>query len=153
MPMNETQKAKNKSANSVKRRAHSQRCRLLCAAIAAAESAPDVVQAKQEADAASAESELAWKMRAEGINYLRQQIAKIERQILDAENEITAFQCRDEEKEAFGRWQAMKDKRVAAAEADFPDLAGGARWSAASWQPPKDTLDAMNAAIADVGNI
>ena len=73
-------------------------------------------------------------MREDGINYLRQNIAKIEQQILDAKNEITAFQYRDAEKGKLAYWRAVKDKRVSEAEADFPDLAGSARWSVASWQ-------------------
>ena len=150
MAMSEVQKAQNKAATSVRKRAHSQRYRLLCAAVAAAEAAPDIAGARKEADAEQEKSEAASKTRDAHISGLRAQIFEIEAQIETAKNDPTALDARAAERMAWNRWHTLKVARVAEAEALFPDLAGDALWSSAAWEPPKETLDAMSAARAAV---
>lgn len=150
MALTQQQKAENKAAGSVKRRAHTERYRLLRAAIEAAEASPDVLAAKTEADAAHDAAERAWQDREHRMQVLREQIKAIERQIEEVRNERAAFMARDAERAAWSRWRTLKDAKVADAEGQFPDMAGAARWSVAAWGPPQEVLEAMGAARAAV---
>lgn len=150
MRLTDAQKAQNKAANAVRRKAHAQRYRLLRAAVAAAEAMPDVLQAKAAADAATERYETAWRAREDNIGRLRAQIAELERQIAAARNDQDALTARAVAEAAWDRWRKLKDAKVAEAEAAFPDLSGAARWSAAAWEPLPDVLDAMNAARSAV---
>ena len=108
------------------------------------------MQARVEAEAADELAEKAWKAREDGIELLRAQIRDLEQRIEALREERPAFDARDAARKAFDRWRALKDAKVAAAEAKFPDLAWHARWSAAAWSPDEETLKAMGAARADV---
>ena len=145
MALTEEQKSQNKAALGVKCRAHKARCLLLRKALAAAESAPEVMDARAAADAAAERAAAERTDRDARIDQLLAQIADLNRQIKEARD--APLKERDAERSAVNRWRELRDSKIAAAETMFPDLAGAARWSVAAWKPPQETAVANDAKV------
>lgn len=146
MALTPQQKAENQAAAAVKRRAHKERYRLLRAAIAAAETSPEVLAAEAVANAASDAEERSRHGIEKQIKNLRKQIEDIERQIEKVRSDSAAYELRNAERAAWDRVRSIRSQMIADAESAFPDLSGNAKWSPAAWEPPQEVLDAMNAA-------
>lgn len=144
--LNLAQKAKNKAANAVRRKAHKLRIDMLDQAINAAAESPDVVKAKEDAERISEAVKAAEMERNEKISNLQNMIDEIKYQINDLIESEDVKKLHASERAAWDAWRSLKYAAIKEAEAEFKDLDGVARLSHSAWDPPQDVLDAMAAA-------
>lgn len=148
MPMTDLEKAQNRAAARVRTVAHTARRRQLQAAVEAAEKAPEVLEAEAEMKRANDAADLA-------MQHCNSRILEIENQIASLQLEIAALRSAPEQEELRqarrkkgDAWFRIKHAKVKAAEEQFPDLQGPAKWSVAAWKPPADVLERMEQARA-----
>ncbi len=148
MALSTEEKARNKAAQKVRDRAHTERARAMREAVRAAEAAPEVEEAHNAFRFADARMEVEIRARDDKERELREQIAKLQGQIeqLRISPELEAL--RADRRAKADAWQAVKRSKVVEAEAAFPDMAGAAQFSAAAWKPSAEVLAAMEAARA-----
>lgn len=132
----------------MRKAAHTERRRQLQAAIDAAEKAPEVLQAEAEMDLASQAEEQYIERRNSRIREIENQIASPKLEIAALRNAPAAEELRQSRRKTGDAWYRIKSAAVEAAEAQFPDLQGAAKWSAAAWSPPADVLERMEQARA-----
>lgn len=148
MALTEEQKRQNKAARAVKLKAYSARRCALRAAEDAAENLPEVLQARDELDAEKANTKFVLVTHDKRIAELQDQLASIQQQIAQARTERDAAfgVARECEHTAWKKWNVLEKTELAKVHAQFPDLDGEARWSAAAWKPTPDVQEAMDAA-------
>lgn len=146
MAMTDLEKAQNKAANKVRDRAHTARYREMAAALKAAEESPAVVEAHRVYEQANAAMEAAMAARNAKVAELEAQIAALRKEIEGLNKSPEIAELAQKRREASSAWLKLKTEHVEAAEAKFPDMQGGARFSAPGWKPPKEVLEAMEEA-------
>jgi hypothetical protein len=146
MALTDLEKAQNKAANTVRDRAHRARRKQLSEAEGGIESDPQVLQAYKVREDANAAMEAALAQRDEKVRALRAKIADLQAQIEILRDDPAVRSTSSRERAAATSWRAIRDSKSKEVEQKFPDLQGHARWSAASWEPPQDVKDAMEAA-------
>jgi len=153
MSITEEEKLRRKAAKLVRDRAHNARFKALQAAIDAAKVAPAVVQARLEAEKASRLYEEAWAAVRAKEDELRAQIAALEKEIETLRKDESLKALGEHSKQAWHTWHQIERGHVASAEDAFPDMKGGARWSASLWEIPPDVVAAMDEARANPDSV
>lgn len=148
MALTDLQKAQNKAAALVRNRAHNARAKQHRAALAAAESDALVSQAYAAYQAANQACEEAVQRNRSEIEKLRQQIEALQEQARALERNPLIEELASARRTASDAWQRQKTAALNAVEAQYPDLQGSARFSAAAWSPPAEVLKAMEQARA-----
>ena len=149
MAITEEEKLRRKAAKLVRDRAHRARSKALQDAIEAAKIAPAVVQARLEAEKASSLYEAAWAAVRAKEDELRAQIAALQKEIEALRKDESLKALSENSRKTWDAWHAIEREHVAVAEDAFPDMKGGARWSASLWQIPPDVAAEMEAARAN----
>lgn len=148
MALSDLQKAQNKAAARVRNRAHSARTKKHHAALAAAEKAPSVSEAFAAYQAADQAFQEGHRQRESAIDQLRRKIGELQEQIRILEQSPEISELASARRTAANEWQRQKAAAIKDAEAQYPDLQGPARFSAAAWAPPADVLEEMERARA-----
>lgn len=146
MALTDLQKAQNKAAFSVRKRAHTARRREMDAALSAIESLPEFQKLEAVREDCQKAFDDALARRNERERELYEQIEKIKEQIeqLRSGEVLGPFVvARKQSADAFLAFRSKKEKEVAE---QFPDMNGDARWSDAAWTPPQKVQDAMEEA-------
>ena len=139
-------KAANRAARTVRDRAYRARRREYSQALHAAEHSPAVLAAEARCRVLDERLEAAIARRRAEQDALRQQIKAIEAQIERLNDLAEVQEARLAASHAIARWNSLKDQAREAVERMFPDMQGGAAWSAASWKPPQAVLEEAEAA-------
>jgi len=153
MAITEEERLRRKAAKLVRDRAHRARSKALQDAIEAAKIAPAVVQARLEAEKASSLYEEAWAAVRAKEDELRAQIAALEKEIETLRKDESLKALNGNSRQAWHTWHQIEKDHVASAEDAFPDLKGGARWSASLWEIPPDVVAAMDEARANPDSV
>ena len=139
-------KAANRAARTVRDRAYRARRKEYSQALHAAEHSPAVLAAEARCRVLDERLEAAIARRRAEQDALRQQIKAIEAQIERLNDLAEVQEARLARSHVIAHLNSLKDQARDAVERMFPDMQGGAAWSAASWKPPQAVLEEAEAA-------
>lgn len=151
MALTHEQKAANAAARKVRDKAHGARRHEMRKALDAVESDPDVVTARQRLDAADTALEFERNTAQAQIEDIRAQIRELEKRAESLRSTPRMAELRAARDVAADEWRGIRSRKERAVEDLYPDMDGHARWSAASWTPPKDVQDEMDKAARAAG--
>ncbi len=131
------EKAANRAARMIRDRAYRARRKEYLQALRAAEHSTAVLAAEALVREADERLEAAIARRRAAQDALRQQIRAITAQIEQLDNSVEVTDARLAASQAVERFNNLKNQGREDVERMFPDMQGGAAWSAGSWKPPQ----------------
>jgi len=146
MALTDLQKAQNKAASQVLRRAHAERFKQFQKANEAAENDAEILSLRSAADEIDATLNAAYEQRQAKISELLDQIAALQAQVDELHKAKELEPLQTSRRAAYDEWRNALNAKTQAAKAAFPDLDGHALFSMSAWTPPADVLAAMEEA-------
>jgi phage shock protein A len=146
MAQSALEKAANKAARRVRDRAYRARRQEYYRALHAAEQSPAVLAAEARAKELDERLESAIARRDAAQNALREQIKALEAQVERLRDSPEVYEAHQARSQAWAEVNALKGLAREAVEKAFPDMQGGAAWSAAAWELPPAVRDELEAA-------